>query len=326
MTAPGKRLRAILQRHPDAPALIDQFRADRGRGLPDWPNWCFLPMAAFGAIVRRSGPLSLADAHEMAVLAALGTWRYTQGIYRFDDALRPALLVSDLPGDVPAEVLHRLPEWCVYVETPGVPWGASELAGFWAHLEWDPGERHPELRLLLDLGGDDIDGLIPIPLHLGPWPITEAVARTTQQARVQADARGLRLPDLARGEHELVESVGPLVSLLLYLCSDAPEIDDSRQPGRSPSRPQPTRTKRGWRLFAPDRPTVWTVGATTGRVIREAREAASQSTGRTVRPHVRRGHWHGYWRGPLDGARRFGYLWLPPQIIAAGPRTEEDEA
>ncbi|MCR3693455.1 hypothetical protein M8449_26645, partial [Citrobacter freundii] len=41
------------------------------------------------------------------------------------------------------------------------------------------------------------------------------------------------------------------------------------------------------------------------------------ATGRQVRVHLRRGHWHGFWSGKRDEpeARKFSYHWLPPQII-----------
>ena len=39
--------------------------------------------------------------------------------------------VRDTPveGDIPCEVLHRLPEWCVYVETPGMTAFQAPLHG-----------------------------------------------------------------------------------------------------------------------------------------------------------------------------------------------------
>ena len=55
---------------------------------------------------------------DVGLLAAIGTWRYSQGIYRFDDSVYEALRDTVPSGDMPVDVLYRLPEWCVYIETP----------------------------------------------------------------------------------------------------------------------------------------------------------------------------------------------------------------
>ena len=86
----------------------------------------------------------------MARLGALAAWRPTQGIYRFDSSLYNAVIDTPLTGDLPCEILHRMPEWCVYVETPGLRWLGAGLYGFFAHMEWDAGTGREELRLLLD--------------------------------------------------------------------------------------------------------------------------------------------------------------------------------
>ena len=99
----------------------DQFRSDRGKsGLPAWPSSCYLPMAAWYAIVSGGkGPLPLDRIGDVGRLAALRSWRVTQGVYRFDQDLYEAVRSTPLEGDLPAAILYRLPEWCVYVEPPG---------------------------------------------------------------------------------------------------------------------------------------------------------------------------------------------------------------
>ncbi len=41
---------------------------------------------------------------------------------------------------------------------------------------------------------------------------------------------------------------------------------------------------------------------------------SSESEGTTVRPHVRRAHWHSYWRGKLGDRRRI-LGWISPLLI-----------
>lgn len=314
MTDPHLRLRDLLRAYPDAPRIAEQARLDQGTRLPAWPDWCFAPMALYHAVVGHTyGGVTLDVVADVARLAAIIPWRYTLGIYRFADELRAALAITELVGDLPSEALHRLPQWSLYLETPGMAWGQSELAGAWVHLEWDANDGRSELRFLLNTDR----GLIGIPVHLGPWPLAEAVAR--MQAAAER-ARPAWMPELTTPEVTtlLSEQLMPLLSLVLYLCSDAPEVDDAREPGRAPVRPQPVRTRRGERLFAASRPTIWLVGQAVGEALRALRQTSGSPdvARRTVRPHIRRGHWHGYWSGPRDGERRFRYLWQPPIVVA----------
>lgn len=307
---PIEHLRAWTHHYPALPGLIDQMRRDRGTALPDWPEWCFIPLAGWIAMLMQDPDYEgseFAAAADVGRVAALGTWRYSQGVYVMDPALRAALTETDITGELPSEVFLRLPEWCVYVATPGMAYGSTDLHGFWAHLEHDANDGRAELRLVLDTD----TGLVAIPIHLGQWTLVEAMQRVIAEASRQVP--GSPLPDRST---ELAETLNPIVSILLYLCSEEPEIDNDRHPGVSPAYASPTKTKRGWRLFPPDQVTVWQVGRDVGDTLRHERQTVNHDTGRTMRPHIRRGHWHGYWRGSRDGDREFVYHWLPPQMVA----------
>src|SRR5690606_29832432 len=136
------------------------------------------------------------------------------------------------------------------IETPSAEWFDAPLYGYWAHLEWDANTGRHELRLLLNTEG----ALIPIPLHMGPWTLTEAVDRAWAEAERQGAIREAGFKPTQEAVEQTATSLYGLVSLLLYICSDEPEIDDEREPGASPTRPQPKRTKKGWRLFEAKRP------------------------------------------------------------------------
>lgn len=320
---PREHLIAIGKLYPGAWRQYDTFRQDRGSdGLPDWPDWCYCPLAGAYAIVSGGGdnrvPLQMMG--DVARLGALAAWRVTQGIYRFDDDLRDSLLDTPLTGNLPCEALHRMPEWCVYVETPGRVWSDSPLHGFFAHMEYDPNNGREELRLLLD--GED--GTTPLPVHLGSWPLEEAVARAIDVSRVHATAMGVSIHSGLRREIE--QSAEPLVSLLLYLCADEAEIGtgDAR-----PTNPAPKRTKQGWRLFQADQPAVWDVGVRLGAALRSARASHEESKERDARdrsaharprPHIRRAHWHTFRVGEGRADRRL--KWLPP--IPVNLRDQDD--
>jgi len=301
---------------------VDIFRQAKGTDLPNWPSWCFLPMAAWVAIASEGAEFGsvemLQAASDASRLAAIGTWRYTQGIYRFDEDITKALTDTRLDGKIPTDLLLRLPEWCVYVETPRQEWCGATLYGFWAHVEHDINDARPELRFLLDTE----KGLIPQILHIGPWTIDEAISRWAREAEKEAMQMGLVF---SRGRAEFIRTctlaIQPLLSMVLYLCSDEPELKDRNSPDRGVCLPQPKRTQKGWRLFPPEKPRIWSVGCNTGDNLR--RERAKRAGGGNLRPHFRHAHWHGYWSGPQDGERKFSFKWLSPVVV--GWKVDEEE-
>ena len=239
---PIQLLNNISKKHPTAWSHINIFRNSKGNDLPDWPDWCFLPLAAWIAIASNGADVTLEHASIAARLAALGTWRYTQGIYRFDNELYNALITTEINSDLPTEVLLRLKEWCVYIETPEHP----DFHGFFAHLEHDIKTGHPELRLLIDYE----DCLKPIILHLGEWNVEMALEKSIQTSI--ANQRHHNFPATLT---EATEYFAPLLietdasiakqclSLLLYLCSEEPEIDPVGN--ELPKSPKPKKVKKG---------------------------------------------------------------------------------
>ena len=172
-------LATVSHASPTAWRQVDNLRASRGNGLPRWPEWCFLPTRcahanATGGTGRR---LPYEHSHYSSMLAALGAWRVSQGIYRFDRTLYDALTHTPLGRDLPREPLMRLPEWGLYIETYDLIWSIPgeerPIHGAWAYLDWDErigSAEDCELRLVPDAARtphealDPIDGCIPIPL------------------------------------------------------------------------------------------------------------------------------------------------------------------
>lgn len=319
---PRDHLVDFTKRYPQAWKRAADLVGDKGRGLPDWPDWCYLPLAGSYAVIASElgvQRVELPYIGDVARHAALAAWRLTQGIYRFDPAVYEAVRDTPVSGDIPHEVLYRLPEWCIYIETPGMQHAGRDLHGAFVHLEHDANTGRAELRLLLDQD----DHLIPLPLHLGPWTLKESIERMAADADKQAVAYGIAPADEQHlaGHAELAE---PLVSLALYVCTQAAEIG---QPGQAPVRPLPKKTKRGLQYFPADKPTTWDVGVRLGAALRRAYQA--EQTGIAAghagpRPHIRRAHWHGFRLGPRlreDGteipaaARAFDLRWLPPIAV-----------
>ena len=56
----------------------------------------------------------------LGMLNVYATWRMTQGIYRFHPEANAALVETPVTGPLPIEVFYQLPQWCVFIETPGL--------------------------------------------------------------------------------------------------------------------------------------------------------------------------------------------------------------
>jgi hypothetical protein len=110
ITRPQQHVAEVARRHPGIWKAVDAFRASRGRDLPEWPMWCYLPLAGAYAIATagRSAHLAPSEASWVGRIGALAAWRPTEGIYRCDPELLEGLWTTPLSGELSmAMVLSR---------------------------------------------------------------------------------------------------------------------------------------------------------------------------------------------------------------------------
>jgi hypothetical protein len=241
--------------------------------------------------------------------AVVLNWRQSQGVYRFDSEILKNLYLTTLPIHLDPTVLTRLPEYCVYVETPGLATENGEcLHGFFAMIEslaWDDSdnpEYHSRCYISLDHGPQDR----LVTSRLLRFNLNKPTLKDSVETLSEMD------PDsgLWRSRLDLQTWIIPLLSQLLYICSTEPEIRCDSDPQRRPTRPIPKKTRKGHRLFPPTSVTVWECGWRTGAAIRFDRNrhpitrVASSDGGRSPRGHVRRAHWHMFYAGPKDAPTR----------------------
>jgi hypothetical protein len=311
------------------PGVWKQFESLRAnaRAHGNWPIWCFVPLGLVEETICRRLPLHAAEQYKHApVLGALAAWRWTQGIYRFDPSTFDALWNTPITGEIPMEVLYCLPEWCVFIPTPGKIWLGSRLNGFFAHLDYNRKMQQVELRLMLNVLAPNGDSQsVALPIMIGTGGVAESLA-TTLKRTAQPDPLGMHLSEQERAM--AMTEVPALVSLVLYLCSENAEIRESGGSDRRPAYAVLKKTKKGLRLDTPDRPTHWLVGYRIGAALRRAssERSSEEPTGTHARPrpHIRRAHWHSYWVGKWnDPDTRIVVLkWLPP--IAVNVKSVDD--
>lgn len=292
---------------------VKSFRKAKGKDLPDWPDWCYMPIAGGYAISMAKDPsgANLFDPlFNPASITALATWRVSQGVYRFDIDLFNSLVNQPLDGNLPCDAFKHLPEWCVYIETHGTEIWGVKTEGFFAHLESDANDSRVELRLLIvPIRGDNI----PIPLHLGDWTLHESLQRMRKEAEKHVNAIA-KLPQVEKSD---TNEIVPFLQLLLYLCAENADM---------PIRPKHplTRVRMSGQVDVPKEARFWKVGERIGAGIRKYHnEMAKQQESNlfpeksdnarlSPRPHIRRAHWHHFWTGPKTGDRKLVLRWLPP--------------
>jgi hypothetical protein len=285
--------------------------------------------------VSRYLPFAASNAYTLA------TWRLGKGVYRFDDDLRQALLETPVTGDIPTDVLKRLPEWCVYVETPGFRPNDLLVHGFFACITRFNGEEVLHLTIdSQDPTRSRLIGFVPIGLSHRTiedalrWNVLQSIAVTKDfsqkgvpfakplQAELdRADRDPERVDELVAGA---LGDVGPLLSLALYLCADDAEIDADR-----PRRPIPTVTKGGTRFFAAGMSRLIGVGLRLGARLRDARQRAANDRPagtNTVIPHLRKAHWHTYLYGPRSGEQQRRLRWIHPTLVNDHARADDAPA
>jgi len=241
------------------------------------------------------------------LLYVAGAWRATQGIYRFHPIILEALLDSKVTGTIPVDPLLRLPEWCVFLETPGLrdPVDNQPVTGVFAALR--KVETQPLELCLQTLHEDGSTALSSIPLGVGSLKdAIDGLRDARGKLRAGSFEPGQGYTDLEEDEVErYMRYHEGLISLVLYLCAEEAEI-----PTR-PSLPRERVVQGKKRPILPVRPLQvhecgYRFGAAfeSARKEREARARGQGGEGLGLTPHVRRAHWHGHWTGPRGSTNR----------------------
>lgn len=255
-------LRKVGQDFPKAWRSVDVVRESlRGpEKSTTWPDWCFMPGHVAMDVMRSASPLMPESRlTELAPLfACVAAWRLTQGVYSFDKDVLSELMATPVGDNVPVDALYELPEWSVFISTPGLEFAGKELAGLFAQLEYTPGA---DLLRLVMVNADDDTTVIELPIT------QNSIAAMVQTIEAMPASASLNVPGL--------------MSMILFLCLERQHVrnEDNRQPRH----PRPVFTKKsGWRLFAVQKPTEWLAGNVIGTRLRKTGIAMSLPASRRI--------------------------------------------
>ena len=261
---------------------------------------------------------------EITSLAGLYLWRKTKGVYRFSKELYDTIINQPFDGDMPAQAFYHMPEWAVYIETPGMQFTDEEIEGFIAHIDYhinnlNPEEQFPCLMFYMFIKNKSAPYVQLLPLKENST-LKECVdelcnilgRQETHMSEMSGEEYDL---DIGNAVREIVVNYfKSILNLLLYLCSEEPDIVQRESPI--------IHTHKREKGNIPKEPRVWDVGVRISHVLKKYKveeNAEEQNdgneTGTTVRPHIRRAHWHSYWVGPREEVypiRKIIIKWLPP--------------
>jgi len=306
----GKRL--LLD--PDA---VDDVRASYLAAGYRWPTWSYLPGAVLAAaLIGQAGianPSARTELTEASMgLAAVAAWWPGRIAVRFDGEVLAELEGSPLDGELPVELLERLPAWGLYLDCPHLGAGVGVMACV------DPEAITSPSGEVMGEGREGRELWLAVRLPEGPAVTTSVwlgrgsipIALRTQEAEADrkmelAETRSLLESAFGRPYRTVISGV---VSMLLYLCASDADLSRHRVPlpRRRGNRPAPE-------------VEIVNAGFRIGAALRQARstdpgEEESDGGGRSPAPHIRSAHFHSYWLGPLSqpSQRRLELRWLPP--------------
>lgn len=280
---PKQHLSLFRERHAYAFKLVDAVLSEKGGAVPDWPDWCFLPFEGARWILYGEDPLQhpvhVGDTFELCALAG---WRTTQRIYRPAPELIDEAYNTDLDWQIPDDLFSRLPEWCVYIETPDTTLMNMRTLGFFAYLVNDSPET-PQLRLLFDVDDtqesrrymghpsaeERLEGqprLFSFAIDHSVKDLREGIATAASQV-VELAYHHWKMPisdatrEIARGievDSAAFQFLWPVV-LLDRICSSETEYRDAAGRACQPANLKPKKARRDSRFFPPLEPTIWRV-------------------------------------------------------------------
>lgn len=257
----------------------------------------------------------------MHLAYTLRKWRQCKQIFEFDSELCDILFASDkINEEVPIEVINRLLYDCFYVKLPD---HFIRITPF----ESDLGMEHGRF--------DNIDGFFYY--VEGISVIIVLLFSTGHSSSFSFDIyEGASLKECVdkywKASSDAYKLISFVIQCVLYLCADNADIRENpiqKEIYKPPASNKPKEIKDKYSELR-----KWDVGFRYGSAIKKVKQQEKlknqseeqsdtpsehhKGSNARKRTHVRRGHYHHFWRGSKqDGTRELVLKWLSPVVINA---------
>lgn len=312
-------------------AMQDYYITRQQSSAVFFPSSELYPIAPIFLLERERGGLgnkivNQMDERQISLLTyywglhVFGTWRNTLGVYRIDDDIFGDVMKSPIPTSTPSIIFKRLPDWCVYMQMPDdtvfiKSQNGTDVVcdGFWALIDYDYDVHTDEPYLVLNIVLNSKDKTNTAYDTYQPMRILLDESLTVSEAFEQLfiqDFNHKNARHAKQAQKDMIatkELLMKLLSALLWLCVEEPDISNIK--GEPITREQIKSTgsqvnKKTGRFVPPPTPNIRFLGSRLGGEVREYRQwvakgkpSGEQSISYKVRPHIRSGHFHGFWKG-----------------------------
>lgn len=257
-------------------------------------------------------------------------WSFSKACFSPEQELKEHIIKSEPPRVLPCALLRKLPHWSQWIDCNfavdvtenGVIEKTLHLSGFWATY------CKVEQRLNLCLSA------------LGVYYPNGDSSKGVEMARVscmfeieqdkplddtflfdvflvgQNGSYGIREdnPEYDSFRSMVKRWAEQSVNILLFITG---EVDELYRGGVKHISPRLKGKGKNYRLSPVAKERQWTVGQKFLEPIREYENAIRTMTAPQKRAaHIRRGHYHSFWRGPRHGERELFSKWLPPCVVS----------
>lgn len=280
---------------PDINKLISHVKTLQLNGEFECPKECFLSVEKWIDILQAYFSLNKIKIDEnnitdIGVLPALLTWRYTKDYFTYSKDLFTALLESDSINKIPVHMLLKLKSWSIYIEFP-----AQDLIhGIFCSVTFKEDINCFVLQVMLDTD----KRLIPLSLVLKQdCTIESLIEHTLNYSSLNSDFTE---------KENLNVTLRTIIPLVLYICSDKPDVKHSSKICSA----QSIKYKKEWKLIPPSNPNIYSVGENIS-VQSQIHDYHKNSNTKCM--HLRRGHWHVYRVGENRSKSILKWLW--PTVV-----------
>lgn len=271
-------------------------------------------------------PDSVFVAYSVDALQGVAAWRTTRLHYQFDPDFYDALAATPMQGTPPAQIFRRLPAKAFFLSRKGgLAIDGAVCHGVFVTVFDDrlmmmplTGDSVSSGKFQIRLNRDSVESALDRVCEEGldaSIRVIQAHPNGTEEEKRQAIAQVRQ--NWPRHDKRLRDTWGGVLSCLMYLCTDAPDIDHKIVPA-----PKATRLGNRIRFASPKQETQVGVGIRLGALFRKQAAddqnaaARGSGTGAPMPPHIRRAHWHTYWVGKR-GDQRPELKWLSPILVNA---------
>lgn len=253
-------------------------------------------------------------------------WIKTKKLYWYEKELAQ-LLVSQADtlketDSLPVAALQELPGDGIYLKAPDVI--AQGIDGAFLWLEKDHQNTVIlQLYFLLSDLRNGFPGAVRLPEEgtlLDCLPDATELAMRNVYAAAMGDKASISLvTDEIQADLPLRSVTQNLIlrclQLALYLVTDNAEITREILPPE-PHELQKSPEMEGFQQYS--------VGREISGRLRSAAESEASGDRKQKRAHVRKGHWHRFWKGPKDGQRHLVVHWVEPTLVGVKDKGELD--